>query len=213
MRNHWGSVLACWSHISPISFIKSSSIFWDITPCSRLHFEGRRISQARNQPEAGSKQNNTFAKFSVYVGHRSEMQDRSSVPIGSPLGQNEPIWLQEQLPSSHCPSHTTWRTNWISWLILWPRKLREHVPPKRLLTLNGLHGVTSQTTELFIATALRTSNPAFIIVFVSHGVIISNNVLSKKVLVYKTNRQAPHRSVNFCHPLSFCRETPLGIFL
>jgi hypothetical protein len=44
-----------------------SSTFWDITPFnplkvnrrfgekSRLHLEGRRISQARNQREAGSK--------------------------------------------------------------------------------------------------------------------------------------------------------------
>jgi hypothetical protein len=45
-----------------------SFIFWDITPCSplkvsrlfgrtyRLHLHGRRISQARIQREAGSKQ-------------------------------------------------------------------------------------------------------------------------------------------------------------
>jgi hypothetical protein len=45
-----------------------TSVFWDITPCNplkvgrrfggtcRLHHQGRRISQARNQHEAGSKQ-------------------------------------------------------------------------------------------------------------------------------------------------------------
>jgi hypothetical protein len=45
-----------------------SSVFWDITPCSplkvdrcfggtsHLHFQGRRIRQARNQSEAGRKQ-------------------------------------------------------------------------------------------------------------------------------------------------------------
>jgi hypothetical protein len=44
------------------------SIFWDITPCSplkvnrrfggtyRLHLQGPRISQARNQREAGGEQ-------------------------------------------------------------------------------------------------------------------------------------------------------------
>jgi hypothetical protein len=44
-----------------------SSVFWDIMPCSslkvgrrfgetyRLHLQGRRISQTRNQGEAGSK--------------------------------------------------------------------------------------------------------------------------------------------------------------
>jgi hypothetical protein len=36
------------------------------------------------------------------------------------------------------------------WLILQTWRWREHVPPKRWLTFNGLHGVTYQKTELFI---------------------------------------------------------------
>jgi hypothetical protein len=36
-----------------------------------------------------------------------------------------------------------------------------HVPPKRQLTLNGLHGVISQKAELFMTTGVRTSNPSF----------------------------------------------------
>jgi hypothetical protein len=35
----------------------------------------------------------------------------------------------------------------------------KYVPPKRRLTFNGLHGVTSQKIELFISIALRTSYP------------------------------------------------------
>jgi hypothetical protein len=34
-----------------------------------------------------------------------------------------------------------------------------HVPPKRQLTFNRLHGVISQKAELFITIAVRTSNP------------------------------------------------------
>jgi hypothetical protein len=34
----------------------------------------------------------------------------------------------------------------------------EVVPPKRWMTFNGLHGVISQKIELFITTAVRTSN-------------------------------------------------------
>jgi hypothetical protein len=34
-----------------------------------------------------------------------------------------------------------------------------YVPPKRGLTLNVLHGVTSQKMVLFITTAVGTSNP------------------------------------------------------
>jgi hypothetical protein len=36
---------------------------------------------------------------------------------------------------------------------------KRYVPPKRRLTLNGLHGVISQKIILFITTAVRTSNP------------------------------------------------------
>jgi hypothetical protein len=39
------------------------------------------------------------------------------------------------------------------------RRWRQYVPPKRLLTFNGLHCVISQKTELFITTGVRTSNP------------------------------------------------------
>jgi hypothetical protein len=37
---------------------------------------------------------------------------------------------------------------------------RRHVPPKRQLTSNGIHDVISQKIELFVATNLRTSDPA-----------------------------------------------------
>jgi hypothetical protein len=40
-----------------------------------------------------------------------------------------------------------------------PWRWRLHVPPKRRLAFNKLHGVMSQKVELFIATAVRTSNP------------------------------------------------------
>jgi hypothetical protein len=39
---------------------------------------------------------------------------------------------------------------------------RRYVPPKRHLTFNGLHGVMSEETEIFITTAVRTSNPTLI---------------------------------------------------
>jgi hypothetical protein len=37
--------------------------------------------------------------------------------------------------------------------------LRRQVLPKRWSTFNRLHGVTSKEVQLFIATAVRTSNP------------------------------------------------------
>jgi hypothetical protein len=38
---------------------------------------------------------------------------------------------------------------------------RRHVLPKRRFTFNGLHGGISQKIELFITTAVRSSNPTF----------------------------------------------------
>jgi hypothetical protein len=43
---------------------------------------------------------------------------------------------------------------------------RRHVPQKRRLTFNRLHGVISLTTELFIPTAVKTSNPSYSTFFV-----------------------------------------------
>jgi hypothetical protein len=46
----------------------------------------------------------------------------------------------------------------LAWFIFRPWRGRRHVPPKRRLTFNGLHGYISQKTEFFITTAVRTSN-------------------------------------------------------
>jgi hypothetical protein len=40
---------------------------------------------------------------------------------------------------------------------------RAHVPPKRLLTFNGLNDVISEKAELFVTTAVRTQTPTVFI--------------------------------------------------
>jgi hypothetical protein len=42
------------------------------------------------------------------------------------------------------------------WYFAWPT--RRHVPPKRRLTSNRLHGTKSQKIELFMTTVVRTSD-------------------------------------------------------
>jgi hypothetical protein len=44
-------------------------------------------------------------------------------------------------------------------LFLWPWRWRRYVPPERRLKLNGLHSIISQKIILFIAIAVKTSNP------------------------------------------------------
>jgi hypothetical protein len=103
----------------PWMLIKSS-VFWDTMLCSLLKStnileghvtfisQGWKISQARNQLEAGSK-----------------------------------------LCSCWFPA----------WLIVWSWKWRQRVSLKCWLTFSGLHIVISKQIELFITTAVRTSNP------------------------------------------------------
>jgi hypothetical protein len=62
-----------------IAVVVESSVFWDIALCSllkvnqrfigtsRLHFQGRRIIQARHQCESHSKQSNWLAKISLVI--------------------------------------------------------------------------------------------------------------------------------------------------
>jgi hypothetical protein len=47
-------------------------------------------------------------------------------------------------------------------LILRPWRWRRHVPPKRRLTFNGLHGAVSLKSVLFIITAVRITDPAYL---------------------------------------------------
>jgi hypothetical protein len=75
--------------------VMKSSVFCDITPCSplkvnqsfggtcRLHLQDRRISQAKNQHETGSKQSNWLAKNLDFIGNRRDMKDKP-VPFGPP---------------------------------------------------------------------------------------------------------------------------------
>jgi hypothetical protein len=51
-------------------------------------------------------------------------------------------------------------SRWIlAWLILRPWKFRRHVRRRRPLTSNGIYDIISQSTELFLTTAVRTSYP------------------------------------------------------
>jgi hypothetical protein len=63
-----------------------------------------RISQA------GSKKSSQLAEIPVFLGTKREMQGNKSVSNGLPIGQNEPVTMQEQLSSCHWLSHTTERT-------------------------------------------------------------------------------------------------------
>jgi hypothetical protein len=75
------------------------------------------------------------------------------------------VWVMFPLKSSivwaitSCLLSTSCR--FLACLIIWHWRWRWHVPPKHQLTLNRLHDVTFHKTELFITTAVRTSNLTF----------------------------------------------------
>jgi hypothetical protein len=67
-------------------------------------------------------------------------------------------------------SPPSWGSNKPAWTQVTSR--RWYVPPKRRLTFNGLHGVVSERRELFTATAVRTSDPTYNIMFYIDYILI-----------------------------------------
>jgi hypothetical protein len=53
---------------------------------------------------------------------------------------------------------TCFQAGFLLGLLFYPENGGQNISPKRRLTCNGLHGVISQETKLFIITAVRTSN-------------------------------------------------------
>jgi hypothetical protein len=72
--------------------------------------------------------------------------------ISKPSKKTAPSRWQTQLclPPAWC--------SFLAWLILRPWKWRRHVPQKRQLTFNGLHGVISQKIEFFTTHRYENSN-------------------------------------------------------
>jgi hypothetical protein len=64
--------------------------------------------------------------------------------------------LQVMLGSTFCLLYARFLVS----VLFNPEQRKRHFPSKHHLTFNGLYGVISQKIELFITTAVRTSNPA-----------------------------------------------------
>jgi hypothetical protein len=81
-------------------------------------------------------------------------------------------------------------------LIHRPCRRRRHIPPKRRLIFNGLHGVISQKTEPFITTAVRASDPVYCTVMLAiHWAIYSCN------FPFTWGRNFLCSSLKYCHVL------------
>jgi hypothetical protein len=90
-----------------------------------------------------------------------------------PQGRRISLWLC--LLSASC---------WIlAWLIL---RTWTHIPPKRLLTFNGLHGVIFQNIGIFISTTVITSNHTHCFIMESMNLWAAGTITPKsKAIIYK----------------------------
>jgi hypothetical protein len=93
---------------------------------------GSKISQERNQRESrwkpkkkSGEQSNQLAKISDYIGNKREVEDRKSLPVGSPVGQNEPpVPIGSQTQRSEPTGDKNRKTShllsrsFLAWLIL-----------------------------------------------------------------------------------------------
>jgi hypothetical protein len=153
-----------------------STIFWDITPCSpsnvnrlsggayRLHFQGWRISRARNQRES-KWQAEFFASCSAYSS-TLKMEAICSTETSIDIRRTTRRYIPEDstLHNHRCENLKSWlclppACSLVCWTILLPWRWRRYVSPKHRVQLDGLHGVISQKMILFITTAVKTSNP------------------------------------------------------
>jgi hypothetical protein len=82
-----------------------------------------------------------------------------------------------------------------------PWRWRRYVPPKRLLTFNGLHGVISQKMVHFITTGVRTSDPTnrlkFPLRYVAHWLLL---------LLYRRVHFQPTITVRWPFLQNICRN-------
>jgi hypothetical protein len=79
----------------------------------------------------------------------------SELKVNQRSGKTSRLYLQGWIVT-HAKNQNEAEGSKQSWnLCIWSR----HLPLKRSLTSNAIHGVISQKAELFITTAVRTSNP------------------------------------------------------
>jgi hypothetical protein len=87
-----------------------STIFWDIIKCSllnvnwhfgetyRLNLQGQEHAKQETTVKTSGKHSNRQARILDSIGNRREMEECNSVPVGSPMGQNETTsteWLSD----------------------------------------------------------------------------------------------------------------------
>jgi hypothetical protein len=142
-----------------------STIFWVIVPCSletawhfrgtcRLHLHCRRVSQARNQQKQAASFCcfflayssalkvflHSFGRCQTIQNYLYNVEELVGVELLTAVVMKSTIFWKS---TDACHLFSRWH---LAWLIL-PWRWRRYVPPKRLLTFSGLHGVIFQKTS------------------------------------------------------------------
>jgi hypothetical protein len=89
-----------------------------------------------------------------------------------------------------------------------PWRWRRYFPPKRWLTLNGLHGVIFQKMILFITTAVKTSNPTqlwreFVTTVLCHSERCHRNFWAPECIAVMTGPKFGFETASFRHLVVF----------
>jgi hypothetical protein len=130
--------------------VMKSSIIWDITPCSPLSVtdasEEHIASVLRVEKISSARNQRTLNGLHGVISQKMVLFMTTAVKTSNPTNHNICSLSFKQVESGT--------------YFFRPLRWRRYVPPKRPLTLNGLHGVISQRMVLFITTAVKTSNPA-----------------------------------------------------
>jgi hypothetical protein len=159
-------VFVCHRHSNLESVITNCTYdVWNY-PINRVIKSGTHYLLSRYQDKSDNILQRQFVSHNIakLTDWRTDRVITSYIIPCSPLKVNRNLWSSCQLHlqgrwvsqvSSACLIMSCW---FFASLTLQPSWRRWHNPPKCQLTFNGLRAVISQKTELFISTAVRTSN-------------------------------------------------------
>jgi hypothetical protein len=143
--------------------LKFEVIFWTPNITWTLQPMGQGLTKTLSlttiqMPTGVAYKVNTYIGFEVHTAVAMKSSICRDITLCSQLKVNRRCGGTRQLNVkgrriSQARKYLLPASSWfLAWLYLRPWRLKWHVPPKRRLTFNGLHGVISQKTGLFKAT-------------------------------------------------------------
>jgi hypothetical protein len=150
-------------------------------PFSDSRFLSRRISHSWCKPKVHSPHHNFSSVYysCVLWGNKTCSTLKVNWTFGGTCHLHFQIWGTSQAREQHDVG------------------IKRNLPSKHQLTFTGLHGIVSQKTELFINTAVRTSDPAKFVTSI-HLVSQSTSISISFIVCFIAHRPSQNKILCIC---------------